>query len=399
MQGLERIIRQERPRVLATLVRLFGDLDLAEDALQEAVTAALSQWPADGIPDNPRAWLLRAARFRAIDALRKSARSDAPMPEDLAADTFKLPDAEIADDRLRLIFICCHPALPSHCQVALTLREVAGLTTDEIASAYLQTSTTIAQRIVRAKQKIRSEGLSYELPHGAELAGRLDSVLCTIYLVFNEGYFASSGYSLLRPNLSYEAIRLGRLLWDLNPMPEVAGLLGLMLLSEARRPARATPDGDLILLEAQDRSLWDRSLIAEGVAFTERALQPPFGTYALQAAISAVHTTSPSVQETDWNEIVHLYDLLLARGENPVVSLNRAVALAMRDGPLAGLALIEVLADGELARYGMAHTARGDLLRQLGRQDEARAAFEKALSLAKQDAERRFLTRKIQELS
>ena len=401
-ETVEAIYRTESRRVFATLVRLLGDFDLAEEALSEAFRAALEQWPAEGVPDNPRAWLVSTGRFKAIDAIRRRARFD-PLEEDhaetLAAE--EAPDAEpIEDDRLRLVFTCCHPALAHDAQVALTLREVCGLTTEEIARAFLTPAPTIAQRIVRAKSKIRDARIPYEVPGAKELPERLDTVLRVIYLVFNEGYSASSGASLTRADLSGEAIRLARLLIDLLPEPEALGMLALMLLHESRRAARTAPSGDLVLLEEQDRRQWNRELIAEGVALVERALATRrFGAYTIQAAISAVHAEAARVSDTDWRQIVGLYDVLARVDPSPVVELNRAVAVAMRDGPAAGLALVDpLLKRGGLADYHLAHAARADLCRRLGRKAEARASYERALTLARQEPERRFLTQRLAEL-
>jgi RNA polymerase sigma-70 factor (ECF subfamily) len=370
--------------------------------MSEAFRAALEQWPAEGVPRNPRAWLVSAGRFKAIDNLRRQARF-APLEEEhaetLAAE--ETPDKEpIEDDRLRLIFTCCHPALAPDAQVALTLREVCGLKTEEIARAFLTPAPTLAQRIVRAKTKIRDAGIPYEVPAGAALAERLDAVLRVIYLVFNEGYSPSGGDSHTRADLSGEALRLGRLLVELLPEPEAMGLLALMLLHESRRPARTSPGGDLVVLEDQDRSLWDRALIAEGVALVERALgSRRFGPYSLQAAISAVHAEAPDAAATDWAQIVALYDVLLGMDPSPVVELNRAVAVAMRDGPAAGLPLIEeLLGKGGLQQYHLAHAARADLCRRLGRKQEAAASYRKALALARQAPERRFLERRLASL-
>src|SRR5436190_16405080 len=399
---IEAIYRTESRRVFATLVRLLGDFDLAEEALHEAFRAALEQWPAQGLPDNPRAWLVSAGRFKAIDAIRRRARFDPPEEEhaqSLAAE--ESPEREpIEDDRLRLVFTCCHPALAQDAQVALTLREVCGLTTEEIARAFLTPAPTLAQRIVRAKNKIRDARIPYEVPAGPQLAERLEAVLRVIYLVFNEGYSASAGDSVTRADLSAEAIRLGRLLLDLLPEPEAGGLLALMLLQESRRAARATATGDLIRLEDQDRTRWNRELIAEGVALVERALGTRrFGPYTLQAAIAAVHAEAPIARETDWQQIVALYDVLARLDPSPVVELNRAVALAMRDGPAAGLPVVEaILARGELKDYHLAHAARADLCRRLGRQADARASYERALALARQEPERRFIQQRLTEL-
>jgi RNA polymerase sigma-70 factor (ECF subfamily) len=392
--------------VLATLIRLLGDFDLAEEALHEAFTVAVEQWARDGVPANPRAWLISTGRFRAVDALRRRARLDASLAQlarrlDDVASANAARDEELEDDQLRLIFTCCHPALASSTQVALTLREVCGLTTEEIASAFLTASPTIAQRIVRGKAKIRNAGIPYQVPESSELPARLDSVLAVIYLVFNEGYSASSGTKLTRSDLSEEAIRLGRLLVDLFPHPEAVGLLALMLLQESRRAARTTPAGDLVLLEDQDRSLWDRAKIAEGRSLVEQALSSQrFGVYTLQAAIAAVHAKAPTASATDWGQIVALYDVLVRAEPSPVVALNRAVAVAMRDGPAAGLELIDaILEGGELADYHLAHAARADLCRRLGRTAEARESYQRALALARQEPERRFLQRRLQELA
>jgi RNA polymerase sigma-70 factor (ECF subfamily) len=403
---VEAIYRAESRRVLATLIRLLGDFELAEEALHEAFTAAVEQWPRDGVPANPRAWLVSAGRFKAIDSLRRRARFDASLgdlAERLDADAHEAAEREgedVEDDRLRLIFTCCHPALPPPAQVALTLREVCGLTTEEIAHAFLSAPTAVAQRIVRAKAKIRDARIPYQVPARADLPDRLDSVLHVIYLVFNEGYFASSGASLTRHDLSGEAIRLGRLLIELLPEPEAAGLLALMLLHESRRAARTSPDGELVLLDAQDRSRWDQTQIAEGLALVERALSSRrIGPYTLQAAIAAVHAQAPAAAATDWSQIVGLYDVLVRADPSPVVELNRAAAVAMRDGPPAGLALIDaILARGDLADYHLAHSARADLYRRLGRTAEAREAYERALGLARQEPERRFLERRLREL-
>ncbi len=405
-ERIDELYRTDSRRVFATLVRLLGDFDLAEEALHDAFASAMDRWPHEGVPDNPRAWLVSAGRFRAIDAIRRRARFDASLGElaerlEAAARREAERDAEgVEDDRLRLIFTCCHPALASNAQVALTLREVCGLTTEEIARAFLTAPSTLAQRIVRAKARIREANIPYRVPSREELPERLENVLQVIYLVFNEGYAASSGDSLTRPDLSGEAIRLGRLLLELLPEPEVMGLLALMLLHESRRVARTSASGELILLEEQDRSLWNGELIAEGNALVERALASgPVGSYTLQAAIAGVHAVASEPAATDWRRITALYDLLAQVQPSPVVELNRAVAVAMRDGPAAGLELIdELLARGELEEYHLAHAARADLCRRLGRRDEARAAYERALQLARQEPERRFLARRLAEL-
>ncbi|MEW6324155.1 MAG: RNA polymerase sigma factor, partial [Nitrospirota bacterium] len=385
---VDAVYRAESRRVLATLIRLLGDFDLAEEALHEAFRAALEQWSRDGVPANPRAWLVSAGRFKAIDNMRRLTRFDAldDVAEPMAAplDETATGEAEsVEDDRLRLIFTCCHPALSPDAQIALTLREVCGLTTEEIARAFLTPAPTLAQRIVRAKAKIRDARIPYQVPAQAALPDRLDAVLRVVYLVFNEGYAASSGASLTRHDLSSEAIRLGRLLIELLPEPEAVGLLALMLLQESRRIARTSPTGDLILLEDQDRSLWNRDQIAEGLALVERALSSRrFGPYTLQAAIAAVHAEASTAAATDWAQIVGLYDVLLRAEPSPVVELNRAVAVAMRDGPKEGLALIDaILARGDLADYHLAHSARADLCRRLGRAAEARASYKRAFSL------------------
>jgi RNA polymerase sigma-70 factor, ECF subfamily len=394
------VYRAESRRVFATLIRLLGDFDVAEEALHDAFRAALEQWPVEGVPANPRAWLVSAGRFKAIDGLRRRARFDAlddDQVENIPDESVAADADEIEDDRLRLMFTCCHPALPPDAQVALTLREVCGLTTEEIASAFLTGAPTLAQRIVRAKSKIRDAKIPYAVPSPEELPERLDSVLRVIYLVFNEGYSASSGDSLTRHDVSGEAIRLARLLVDLLPEPEAMGLLALMLLHESRRAARASASGDLILLDEQDRKTWNRDLINEGIALVERALplRRP-GPYCLQAAISAVHADAASAAATDWNEIVGLYDLLLQAEPSPVVELNRAVAVAMRDGPQAGLVLVDaLLARGDLGEYRLAHAARADLCRRLGHVDQARIAYERALTLTQQAPERRFIERRL----
>lgn len=401
---VDAVYRAESRRVLATLIRLLGDFDLAEEALHDAFVAAVEQWPRGGVPDNPRAWLVSAGRFKAIDTLRRRARFDASLAAlAIHLETTTASPAEIEvveDDRLRLIFTCCHPALPPDAQVALTLREVCGLTTEEIARAFLTAAPTVAQRIVRAKTKIRDAMIPYQIPGREDLPARLDAVLHVVYLVFNEGYSASSGESLTRHDLSLEAIRLGRVLVELLQAPEAMGLLALMLMHESRRGARATAAGEMILLEHQDRSRWDRSMIAEGERLVEQAISSRrFGPYTLQAAIAAVHASAPSAAETDWPQITGLYDVLVRADPTPVVALNRAVALAMRDGPAAGLAEIDrVLAGGELDDYHWAHAARADLCRRLGRTGEARAAYARALELVSQAPERRFLERRLAEL-
>ena len=403
---IDAIYRGESRRIFATLVRLLGDFDLAEEALHEAFRAALEQWPRDGVPENPRAWLVSAGRFKAIDAIRRRSRFDAiddvaEQVEAIPDETAMLPDEGIEDDRLRLVFTCCHPALAPDAQVALTLREVCGLTTEAIAQAFLTATPTLAQRIVRAKTKIRDARIPYQVPARDELASRLDIVLRVMYLVFNEGYSASSGPSLLRLDLSGEAIRLGRLLVALLPEPEAIGLLALMLLHESRRAARTSPAGDLILLDRQDRALWNPEQIAEGSTLAARALASPHaGAYAIQAAIAGVHANAPSAERTDWNEIVRLYDALLRTEPSPVVELNRAVAVAMCDGPAAGLALVDaILGRGELQDYHLAHAARADLCRRLGETAQARASYERAAALARQVPERRFLERRLAELA
>ena len=398
---VEAIYRSESRRVLATLIRLLGDFDLAEEALHEAFFIALQRWPQDGVPDNPRAWLVSTGRFKAIDRLRRQARFTPLLQEQ--ADVLEAADwseEDVEDDRLRLIFTCCHPALAPDAQAALTLREICDLTTEEIARAFLATPTTIAQRIVRAKGKIREAKIPYQVPTLDALPVRLDSVLRVVYLVFNEGYSASMGADLTREDLTREAIRLGRLLLELLPEPEVMGLLALMLLHESRRATRTSADGELVLLHEQNRAVWDASLIAEGCALVEQALNTRrFGPYCLQAAIAAVHAEAPQAEDTDWLQIVGLYDVLLREVPSPVIELNRAVAVAMGQGPLAGLQLVEgLLQRGELLDYHLAHSARGEFCRQLGRVEEAREAYEKALSLTQQTPEKRFLERRLAEL-
>jgi len=408
LDSIEAVYRSDSRRVLATLIRLLGDFDLAEEALHDAFAAAVEQWPREGVPANPRAWLISTGRFKAIDRARRRARFDASvgeLAERLDAEAREAEDRAVdleavEDDRLRLIFTCCHPALPPDAQIALTLREVCGLTTEEIARAFLTTPSTIAQRIVRAKTKIRVAKIPYQVPSRTELPERLDAALHVIYLVFNEGYAASSGATLIRTDLSGEAIRLGRLLVELLPEPEGMGLLALMLLHESRRAARTSADGDLVLLDDQDRSLWNREQIGEGCALVERALSSRrFGPYTLQAAIAAVHAEAPTAADTDWRQIVGLYDVLMRADSSPVVELNRAAAVAMRDGPAAGLAQIDaILARGDLADYALAHSARAELARRLGRTADARAAYERALALTKQEPQRRFLERRLATL-
>jgi len=402
---IEALYRSESGRVLATLVRLLGDFDLAEESMHEAFTAALESWTLAGIPEKPRPWLISTARFKAIDVIRRRARFDGAQKDLVAHIESRISDAplddeEIEDDRLRLIFTCCHPALPPEGQVALTLREICGLTTEEIARAFLITPATLAQRIVRAKTKIRETPIPYEVPTPEELPERLDAALQVIYLVFNEGYSAAAGAEVTRAELTGEAIRLGRLLSELQPEPEIMGLLALMLLQESRRAARTSPSGELILLENQDRSLWNRQQIAEGLALVEQALNSRrFGSYTLQAAIAAVHAQAESPAATDWRQIVALYNQLVRIQPSPVVHLNRAVAIAMRDGPEAGLRHIDaILEHGELANYYLAHSARADLCRRLGRTAEARSSYEKALALTQQEPERQFLEERIRQL-
>ena len=404
---VEAVYRAESRRVLATLIRLLGDFDRAEEALHDAFIAAVERWPRDGVPENPRAWLVSTGRFKAIDGMRRRARFDAALGE-LATqieaatnDASAWDEDTVEDDRLRLIFTCCHPALTPDAQVALTLREVCGLTTEEIAHGFLTTPSTVAQRIVRAKAKIRDARIPYQVPARADLPARLDTVLHVVYLVFNEGYSASAGESLTRHDLSSEALRLGRLLAELLPEAEVIGLLALMLLHESRRTARTSASGELVLLDDQDRSLWNRDQIAEGCALVERALTGRrFGPYTLQAAIAAVHAEATTAAATDWAQIVGLYDVLLRADPSPVVELNRAAAVAMRDGPAAGLAIVdELLADGDLDEYQFVHSARADLCRRLGRVADARKSYARALALTKQGPERRFLERRLREIN
>jgi RNA polymerase sigma-70 factor (ECF subfamily) len=402
---IDAIYRAESRRVLATLIRLLGDFDIAEEALHDAFIAAVEQWPVDGIPQNPRAWLVSTGRFKAIDKIRRLARFDTSF-EDVAEkiEAVAAPEAGenegVEDDRLRLIFTCCHPALAPDGQVALTLREVCGLTTEEIARAHLSTPATVAQRIVRAKNKIRDARIPYEIPGRSELPGRLESVLRVVYLVFNEGYLASSGDTLTRHDLSGEGVRLGRLLVELLPEPEAVGLLALMLLHESRRAARASPTGELILLADQDRSLWNREQIDDAIKLVEAALASRgFGSYTVQAAIAAVHAEAPRADATDWAQVVALYDVLLQIDPSPIVELNRAVALAMRDGPQAGLAEVDaILARGELDAYYLAHSVRADLCRRLGNRAEARVSYKRALELTQQGSERRFLEGRLAEV-
>jgi RNA polymerase sigma-70 factor (ECF subfamily) len=404
--AIDTIYRTESRRVLATLIRLLGDFDLAEEALHDAFATAVERWPDEGVPANPRAWLISTGRFKSVDRVRRRARFDAKLielTERLASNMTpppELDDEQVEDDRLRLIFTCCHPALAPDAQIALTLRAVCGLTTEEIARAFLTPAPTLAQRIVRAKNKIRDANIPYQIPPRSELHDRLDTVLHVIYLVFNEGYSASSGTSLTRHDLSGEAIRLGRLLVELLPEPEAIGLLALMLLHDARRLARESSDGELRLLEEQDRSLWNREQIDEGRRLVEQVLaSQPVGRYVLQAAIAAVHAESPNAATTDWRQIVGLYDILLRVDPTPVVELNRAVAVAMADGPAAGLALVDaILARDELTEYYLAHSARADLCRRLGQRADAIAAYERALELTRQEPERRFLARRLAAL-
>ncbi|MBH0193728.1 MAG: RNA polymerase sigma factor [Nitrospira sp.] len=402
---VDEIYRNESRQVLATLIRLLGDFDAAEEALQEAFAVAMEQWPRDGTPANPRAWLVSTGRFKAIDGMRRRARYDASLNElakyiETTSDPLEQTDESIDDDRLRLIFTCCHPALSPDAQIPMTLREVCNLTTEEIARAFLTKPATIAQRIVRAKAKIRDARIPYEVPPPSELPERLAAVLRVVYLVFNEGYSASYGPSLTRADLSSEAIRLARLLVQLLPDPEVMGLLALMLLHESRRQARTSASGDLVLLEQQDRSLWNRDLIREGITLVERALASKrIGPYTPQAAIAAVHAEAPSAGETDWAQIVALYDLLLRTEPSPIIELNRAVAIAMRDGPAKGLELVDALLErSELTQYHLAHATRADFCRRLDRKAEARVSYERALALARQEPERRFLEKRLREL-
>jgi RNA polymerase sigma-70 factor, ECF subfamily len=402
---VEQLYRTESRRVFATLIRLLGDFDLAEEALHDAFTAAIAQWPQVGVPKNPYSWLVSAGRFKAIDVLRRRSRFDASLGKlvaqlDLEESPLELGDDQIEDDRLRLIFTCCHPAIAPNTQVALTLREICGLKTEEIASAFLSSPPTIAQRIVRGKAKIRDAKIPYEVPGIADLPERLDAVLSVIYLVFNEGYSASSGESVTRSDLSGEAIRLGQLLVELLPDPEAMGLLALMLLQESRRAARSTPSGDLILLEDQDRSLWNPAQIAEGKALVEKAItSQTIGAYTIQAAIAAVHAVASTAEATDWAQIVALYDVLARVEPSPVVNLNRAVAVAMREGPAVGLEIIDdILAEGNLTDYHLSHAARADLCRRLGKTADARESYHRALALVQQEPERRFLEKRLEEL-
>ena len=403
---VDEVYRNESRRVLATLIRQLGDFDIAEEAVHDAFIAAVEQWAVDGVPSNPRAWLVSTGRFKAIDRLRRRSKWDVSMEdvaeqvEAIADETANLETEGVEDDRLRLIFTCCHPAIAPEAQVALTLREVCGLTTEEIARAHLVPAATVAQRIVRAKNKIREARIPYEVPGRGELAARLESVLRVIYLVFNEGYLASSGDSLMRQELSAEAIRLGRLLVELLPEPEAVGLLALMLLHESRRAARSDADGEIVLLGEQDRSMWDRAQIADAVRLVEGAFATRrIGAYCVQAAIAAIHAEAPSAEATDWAEIVALYDLLLRMEPSPVVQLNRAVALAMRDGPATGLAAIdELMARKELEDYYLLHAARADMLRRLARPEEARAAYEAARALTRQPSEKRFLEKRLAQM-
>jgi RNA polymerase sigma-70 factor (ECF subfamily) len=404
---IDDVYRSESRHVLATLIRLLGDFEAAEEAVHDAFAVAVEQWARNGVPANPRAWLVSTGRFKAIDGMRRRARFDASLTElakkleSTSSEAEEWDEESVEDDRLRLIFTCCHPALSPEAQVAMTLREVCSLTTEEIARAFLTKPTTVAQRIVRAKAKIRDARIPYVVPSETELPDRLEAVLRVVYLVFNEGYSASSGGALTRHDLSTEAIRLGRLLIELLPEPEAVGLLALMLLQDSRRAARTSPTGDLILLENQDRSLWNRGQIAEGVSLVERALSSRrIGPYAIQAAIAAIHTQAPTAEATDWNRIVSFYDLLAQAESSPIIELNRAVAVAMRDGPAAGLVLVDaIFARGELDNYHLAHSARADFCRRLGRIGDARASYERALRLTKQEPERRFLQQRLSELS
>ncbi len=406
-ERVDEIYRAESRRVFASLVRVLNDFDLADDAMHEAYAAALEVWQRDGVPANPRVWLVSTGKFKAIDALRRQGRLQELQPEivarldDVADDNAARAAVEIEDDRLRLIFTCCHPAIDPKLQVPLTLREVCGLTTEEIAHAFLMSKATMAQRIVRGKAKIREANIPYSVPSLQDLPERLDAVLSAIYLVFNEGYTTSQGESLIRVDLTTEAIRLGQLLLDLLPDPEVKGLLALMLLHESRRESRVSPDGDIILLEDQDRSTWNQALIAEGIALVEQALRSRrFGAYTLQAAISAIHAEAATVAQTDWTQIVVLYSVLRRIDSSPVIELNQAVAIAMRDGPESGLEIIDrILGRGELSLYALAHSARAELLRRAGRTSEALTAFQQALELARQEPEKRFLSGRIQQLT
>ena len=405
-QTLSAVYESDSRRVLATLIRLLGDFDVAEEAMHDAFRAALEQWPREGVPANPGAWLVSAGRFKAIDGLRRRKRFDSLDDEGSRADVAVIDSAawadpeSVEDDRLRLVFTCCHPALAFDAQIALTLREVCGLTTEEIGRAFLTPAPTLAQRIVRAKAKSRDARIPYQVPEAAELPERLDAVLRVIYLVFNEGYAASSGAALTRHDLSGEAIRLGRLLVELLPAPEAQGLLALMVLHESRRAARTSSDGEIILLEDQDRALWDRTLIVEGSRLVREALASRrFGPYTLQAAIAAMHAEAPSAADTSWADVVGLYDALLRMDDSPVIELNRAVAVAMRDGPDAGLAAVDaILERGDLVDYRLTHAARAEFCRRLGRTREARTSFERALALTRQEPERRFLERRIAEI-
>lgn len=405
-EQIETIYRTEGRRALATLIRLVGDFELAEDALHDALAVALEKWPVEGIPDNPRAWLVSTGRFKAIDQIRRRARFDASLSDvadkldERSAEPFEATEQTVKDDQLRLIFTCCHPALPPEARAALTLREVCGLTTEEIARAFLSSAPTIAQRIVRAKSKIREANIPYQLPSSEELPERLDTVLQVVYLVFNEGYSASSGATLIRADLSDEAIRLARHLFKLLPEPEVGGLLALLLLQESRRLARTNDDGELVLMDDQDRSLWNQAMIAEGISLVEQSLvSRRFGPYTLQAAIAAVHSEADSPEKTDWAQISALYSLLYRIEPSPVIELNRAVAVAMHEGPEAGLRIVDaILERGELADYQWAHSARADLCRRLGKTEEARESYERAMALSQQEAERRFIQKRLREI-